>query len=137
MGVGYDSLGSAVALGHFGKVDDYMPKVEEPEKLLTYGRGATRSDKWEGVRIDLIPDVAVLREGKRWGVGAAKHGENNWQLGMPLKEIWKHFFGHIYAYRSGDRTDDHLAAAKWALSALMWYEDHPEARAPEDAPSQN
>lgn len=43
--------------------------------------------------------------------GAAKYGEGNWTLGMPVKFLLNHALGHVFQYLAGDRSEDHLGHA--------------------------
>lgn len=49
--------------------------------------------------------------------GAEKYGEHNWEKGFPMGSILNHAIAHVYAYLSGDRTEDHLGHA--ATNLLM------------------
>lgn len=88
--------------------------------------GARSSE--QAPRYDLIPREALRREAARMAEGAAKHGENNYQLGKGdeayKKERLNHALEHLLRYASGDRTDDHLAAVRANCGMLIWLETH-------------
>jgi len=56
-------------------------------------------------------------------MGAAKYSDYNWERGMPVSEMLNHAIAHIYAYLSGDRSEDHLAHASWNCFGAMHSEE--------------
>ena len=88
----------------------------------TYKTGAQRDDDADTHRYDLIPPHALERIARRFGFGASKYGDDNWQNGQPTCDVLNHLLRHIHKWSEGDRSDDHLAAAAWGLLALMYYE---------------
>jgi hypothetical protein len=56
-------------------------------------------------------------------LGAKKYGERNWEKGQPLSRYMDSALRHLYRYLSGYRDEDHLAAARWNIGALM-HTDH-------------
>lgn len=92
-------------------------------KLRRFESGATRSRDWDGVRYDLISPVGLRRLAARYAHGAARHGDRNWEGGMPAGDVLNHLYAHLNAWQAGDRSDDHLAAAAWGLFTLMHYEE--------------
>jgi hypothetical protein len=52
-------------------------------------------------------------------LGATKYGERNWEKGQPLSRYLDSAMRHLNRYLSGDRDEDHLAAARWNIGALM------------------
>lgn len=92
--------------------------------LRMYGTGATRSADADEVRYDLIPAGPLRRLAMRFATGAEKHGDSNWQKGLPPGVIYNHMIRHIELWRLGmDPGDDHLAAVAFGAVALMWYEE--------------
>lgn len=51
--------------------------------------------------------------------GAVKYGDRNWEKGQPLSRYIDSAMRHIQKYMMGFRDEDHLAAARWNLGALM------------------
>ena len=89
---------------------------EEENELRKFGGGATRSSDADSERYDLIPPLATKREAIRMAQGARTHGERNWESASPIEPFTQsclnHLERHLVAYKSGDRTDDHLAAIR-------------------------
>jgi hypothetical protein len=61
---------------------------------------------------------------ERMGMGWTTHGEENWKRGGPdfFAETRNHLEYHWLRYRSGDKTDDHLAATATNAMMLLWWE---------------
>ena len=81
-------------------------------------------------RYDLIPIEAQRREAIRMAEGAENHGENNYRQGIGdrafILDRINHAIEHLLKYADGDRTDDHLAAARCNCGMLIWLEEHAE-----------
>ena len=90
----------------------------------TYSTGATRNKldvRWDLLCYEFVREMAaVMHE------GAQAHGEpgseGNWQKGMPVGVVLNHLEEHLYQFKSGDRSEPHLA--KVAINAMFihWYE---------------
>lgn len=55
-----------------------------------------------------------------------KYGDRNWEKGDPgawIDDCMNRSLEHISRYNSGDRTEDHLAAAAWNIFAVMFFEE--------------
>jgi hypothetical protein len=91
---------------------------------IVYPSGATRSRDVENIAWHLMPYVALRRIARRYGEGAKTHGKRNWEGGVPASDTFDHIQEHLYKWASGDRNDDHLAAAGWGICALMFYEEN-------------
>ena len=77
-------------------------------------------------RFDLIPPLALFSIAENLMKGAAKYGEHNWEKAGAEgieKNINKATI-HLYAFLSGDRSDDHLChAATRLMFALKFFID--------------
>lgn len=51
--------------------------------------------------------------------GATKYGDRNWEKGQPLSRYIDSAMRHINKFMMGHRDEDHLAAARWNIGALM------------------
>lgn len=91
--------------------------------LTHYESGGTRSSDADDVRFDLITPVGMRRVAKRYADGAIKHGDRNWEKGIPASVTINHMLNHLNKWQSGDRSDDHLAAVAWGALALLHYEE--------------
>lgn len=65
-------------------------------------------------RLDLIPLASLLRQAARMAMGAASHGERNYEKGASdpafILDRKNHLALHVALYISGDESDDHLGA---------------------------
>lgn len=59
-------------------------------------------------RFDLVDGKAMFAMAQVLHQGAEKYGANNWRL-IPVEDHLNHLMMHIYAYLSGDRSDEHLS----------------------------
>lgn len=96
-----------------------------------FENGAARSEK--RLRYDLIPFSTIKALAERFTIGAGKFGDNNWKDGGKdwIRETKNHLIHHVWAYIEGDLEDektnlDHLRAALWNASALLWHEEKNE-----------
>jgi len=74
----------------------------------------------------LIPYKPLRRVALRYAHGCVKYGERNWESGDPVhwsKDCMDRALEHLSRYNSGDRTEDHMAAAVWNLFAVMHFEE--------------
>ena len=86
--------------------------------------GATRSENLSSkVRFDLLSPHAIRRIASVYAEGAVKHGDRNWEKGMPEYELINRALNHIFLYMQGDRTEDHIGHATWNLCAQMHFEE--------------
>lgn len=101
-----------------------MPDNEARHQFDT---GAVRSADRDEERWDLISPIGLKALARTYAEGAAKFGDANWENGMPVTDLLNHGIAHIYAFLSGDRTEDHLAHAAWnVLGAIHSLEKWPE-----------
>jgi hypothetical protein len=73
--------------------------------VVTNEKGARQSRL--DYRFDLIPQRAIFRLARVLDYGAKKHGADNWR-GIALADHLNHVAVHLFAYLSGDTSDDHL-----------------------------
>jgi hypothetical protein len=106
------------------------------ENLKRFEHGATRSAL--AVRYDLIPKAAVDALGRRLGLGAEAHGENNWRGGGEefRKATIAHLMGHIIDYmENGNSSDANTDAIICNAAFLCHFEEqnafNPRALPPE------
>jgi hypothetical protein len=59
------------------------------------------------------------RDARHLEFGAKKYGERNWEKGQPMSRYIDSALRHLYRYLAGYRDEDHLAAARWNIGALM------------------
>ena len=99
------------------------------EELVDMGTGATRSKM--DTAYHMIPREGMDAIARRFALGAKKHGEGNWKLGMPWKVMWDHVFAHMLKLQErlerGERYDpefhdDDVGAIAWAMIAMAYFE---------------
>jgi hypothetical protein len=101
------------------------------DQFVTLGSGTTQEfntgahrDSQEGKsRPDLISPYAQYRAGELMARGAEKYGDRNWEKGMPVSRFIASLERHLLAYKMGDRTEDHLAAIRFNVDAVMHFEE--------------
>lgn len=101
------------------------PPAAAPPKseIHQFETGAVRSKDADSVRYDLISPIALRRMAETYHEGSQKYGDDNWLRGFPYGACLNHAMRHIELWRSGDRSEDHLAHAAWNLFAIMHYEE--------------
>jgi len=113
------------------------PLFRDPKEFTTktsdsktvFNTGAHRDTNQGKPRYDLIPVAALKRLALKYQQGAEAYGERNWEKGMPQSRLYESLLRHIFDYRAGDRTEDHLAAAAWNIFALLHFEETAETLA--------
>ena len=70
-------------------------------------------------RYDLIPHEGIKDVAETCREGALRYSDFNWEKGMPAHDLINHAIRHVYAYLSGDRSEDHLPHAAWGLLAAI------------------
>ena len=86
---------------------------------VRFASGAVRSADRATVRYDLISPIGLAAWAAACAEGAQKYGDYNWERGMPTAELLNHAVAHIYAYLSGDRSEDHLGHALWNVGGAI------------------
>ncbi len=100
--------------------------MTEPPTIIQFPTGARRSGDAQSERYDLITPIGLRRLAETYAEGAARHGERNWELGMPASALVNHALRHMNLWMTGDDSEDHLAHAAWNMLALMHFEElHP------------
>jgi hypothetical protein len=99
----------------------FNPNVgTQPEpNLHNFSTGARRSTDADDVRLDLICPTGLLRLAKIYNEGAVKYGDTNYTKGIPIANLLNHGEKHLALWKSGDRSEDHLAKVAWAMFSAM------------------
>lgn len=102
---------------------------ESKAERTQFSTGAVRGADVAGshgkhpARYDLITPVGLRRLAETYGEGAEKYTDNNWQKGIPAKNLINHALAHITQWLAGDTSEDHLAHAVWNLFSIMHFEE--------------
>ena len=97
---------------HFNGVKDSGKR----EEFETGSRRDTRDGKG---RFDLLSPFVMERDARHLEFGAKKYGDRNWEKGQPLSRYYDSAIRHMNKFMMGHRDEDHLAAARWNIGALM------------------
>lgn len=73
-------------------------------------------------RFDLIPVEVLYRDAKHYENGAEKYGDRNWEKGQPVSRYYDSAVRHLLQWMAGADDEDHLAAVRWNVGAIMWTE---------------
>lgn len=84
--------------------------------------GSVRDTSVGKPRPDLISPRATLRHAALMSRGAERYGERNWELGQPVSRYLESLLRHILMYQLGERTEDHLAAARFNVDGMIHFE---------------
>jgi hypothetical protein len=98
--------------------------TKDSGKREEFSTGSKRDTQDGKTRYDLIPVSSLTRLADLYARGADKYGDWNWAKGQPYSRVYASLLRHIYAWRAGERTEDHLSAVAWACMALMYFEDN-------------
>lgn len=102
--------------------------MENTGERQQFSSGAVRSATVAGetskpARFDLVSPIGMRRLAETYAEGAIKYSPNNWRRGIPASNLINHALAHIFAYATGDRSEDHMAHAAWNLFAVMDFEE--------------
>lgn len=101
--------------------------MKDTGERVKYSTGCVREPNTDKPRYDLISTEGLRRVAHHYTNGAKKYGDRNFEKGMPWSHPLASMMRHVEAWRSGDTSEDHLAAVVWNAMALMEYEKtHPE-----------
>ena len=94
-------------------------EVKDSGNRETFETGSNRDTRAGKGRYDLLSPYVMERDAKHMENGAVKYGDRNWEKGQPLSRYIDSAIRHIQKYMMGQRDEDHLAAARWNIGALM------------------
>ncbi len=102
----------------------FCDKYEQDNKNLTsFKTGAFRDNDSKKARPELISPFATHREAEWMREGAEKYDDRNWEKGFPFSRCLASLERHVISWKSGDRTEDHLAAIRANAGFIMHYEE--------------
>lgn len=97
--------------------------ITETTPVQTFDTGARRDTTEGKSRPDLIPGDVILRIGHHFAMGAEKYGERNFEKGIPSSRTQASLCRHLEQFKSGDTSEDHLAAIASNTIFLMFNEN--------------
>jgi hypothetical protein len=102
--------------------------VQDSGKHKQYEDGAVRDATTGKGRFDLLSPLVLRRDAKHMENGATKYAARNWEKGMPLSRCFDSAMRHLNEYMRCrmlgiDMPEDHLAAARWNIGALIHFEE--------------
>jgi len=97
--------------------------LKDSGKREAFATGSVRDTREGKGRYDLLSPIVMLRDAQHMENGARKYGERNYELGQPLGRYVDSAMRHIQRFLEGHRDEDHLAAARWNIGALMHTEE--------------
>ncbi len=108
-----------------------MEIVKEEIKIKEFESGAKREDKSHKSRPDLISPYFTERLGFVLSKGANKHGERNWEKGIPNDSFLASLERHLIAYKqsvnkgytNNNIDEDHLGQLAFNLMGLIHNEE--------------
>ena len=84
--------------------------------------GSQRDSRTGKGRFDLLPWCVLWRDARLYEAGAKKYDERNWEKGQKSSRYFDSAIRHMAAYMEGDRSEDHLAAARFNIAGIMFNE---------------
>lgn len=96
----------------------------EQDKALRYNSGK--------IRLDLVPESAIVGLGKVLTIGAKKYAPDNWRKGLDWSDVSSSLERHLMAYKRGEDFDletgllhmEHILTN--AAFLVEYYKTHPE-----------
>lgn len=89
----------------------------------TFATGSRRDNRKGKGRFDLLSPIVLKRDAVHLENGAVKYGDRNWEKGQPLSTYYDSASRHLASFLEGMRDEDHLAAVRWNVAAMMHTEE--------------
>ncbi len=96
--------------------------VSDSGEREEHDTGAVRDSRSGKGRFDLLSPIALRRDAIHLEKGAVKYTARNWEKGFKFSRCIDSAIRHLVDYLEGDRVEDHLAAARFNIMAVMHYE---------------
>jgi len=93
--------------------------VHDSGEREEFETGAIRDTEGGKPRFDLIPVEALYRLAQHYSNGAKKYGQDNWRKGLPIERCYSSALRHLYQYRMGDISEDHLSAVVFNIFCII------------------
>ena len=105
------------------KPDETLFVTKDSGKREVAANGFQRDLRTGKGRYDLLPFFALRRDAELYERGAVKYDARNWEKGQPFSRALDSAFRHLAQYMMGDRSEDHLAAARFNVACVMHQEE--------------
>ncbi len=105
------SFGDHPATEPLKTMGDFVTK--DSGQRAKFETGAVRDCSDGKGRFDLITPIGLKRLAQLYERGIKKYGARNWEKGIPLWRFLDSAERHINDFKTGDRSEDHLAAVAW------------------------
>lgn len=105
------------------KQEEIFAEVKDSGERRETVTGAVRDRAKGKGRYDLLSFIGIHRVAVHYENGARKYKDRNWEKGMPLSWFIDSGLRHYFAYLSGDRSEDHMAAVAWNALGYMHIEE--------------
>ncbi len=89
------------------------------KKIKKFSSGAKREEKSNKSFIHNLKGYTRLRFGYHMTKHAVKHGDKNWEKGIPDNSYLESLDRHLAQYLNGDRSEDHLSAILFNCQGIM------------------
>ena len=78
------------------------------------------------LKLEMNEDIynVLLDVSHRFGLGAIKYGDHNWQKGIPANVYIDSGTRHYLKYMRGDDDEDHQSAYIWNIMCCIWTCEH-------------
>ena len=105
--------------------------LTDPDKVITKDSGereqmetgSQRDSRVGKGRYDLLPWLILDRDAKLYERGSNKYDERNWEKGQKTSRYFDSAMRHLREYMCGDRSEDHLAGARFNIAGMMFNEE--------------
>lgn len=100
-----------------------LPFIHDSGERQEFDTGAIRDPSKGKGRYDLISPYALRRLALHYEAGAGKYTDRNWEKGIPMSRCFSSAVRHLFQWVTGQKDEDHLAAAAWNIFAIMHFEE--------------
>jgi hypothetical protein len=69
----------------------------------------------------LLPFEVIWDDAIHYEQGAKKYAPRNFEKGIPFSKCFSSAIRHMIQFWMGDKSENHLAAARWHMAALSFY----------------
>jgi hypothetical protein len=96
-----------------------QPITKDSGTRREFATGSKRDAATGKGRFDLMSPMVLRRDAGLYERGAEKYDARNWEKGQPFSVFMDCAMRHLMKHQMGFRDEDHLAAARWNLAAIM------------------